>query len=377
MKRLACLLLALSLLLALFGCTTPSAPPTDPSNTTHGEMTEGSEATAPVEMNRNENEVPLMLGIEQKDRHVQMNVLTWNLEEGTLSEPAPWIDITCSSFLDVLLDHWDGGSTVFLPADAEPVKEEVQIMNELPYRVPFGRCIYVNAEDKLYQIGPADSRKEFPLPRDPGEVYDAEKLPMEPHYATIDGDNGIVAFFVYEGVYDKTTMEGDVVYCTYPLANPEQAVWKSVHIPLEYAMDAFVQFNGAYHDGTLYLASFRAILAIDVESGELQVLDATNAFAPVWAMHPGATQTEDGYEEPVMISGCWKGILVASFPLSLPDGGYYHCFVALRDGEPVAIMERQANGILTLYDGDGKLLGTTDRFQDKIAALSVQFPRDD
>ncbi len=376
MKLWTCL--ALTLLLALFGCATPSARPTDPSNTTHVEMTEGSEATAPVEMNRNENEVPLMLGIEQEDDHVQMNVLTWNLEKGTLSEPTPWIDITCSSFLNVLLRHWDGGSTVFLPADdAEPIGEKVKIVNELPYWLQFGRSIYESEEEKLYQIGPADAMQEFPLPKDPGEVYDAEKLPREPHYATIDGDNGIVAFFVYDGGFEKENMEGDVVYCTYPLANPERAVWKSVHIPFEYAVDARVQFNGAYHDGTLYLAAFQAILAINVESGELQVLDATNAFAPAWAMYPGATQTEDGYEEPIVISGCWKGTLVAEFPLTLPDGGYYYCFVALRDGESVAMMTRQANGILTLYDGDGKLLGTIDCYQNQIAALSVQFPRDD
>ena len=368
MKRWTCLLLALGLLLALFGCAIPSAP-TDPSAAAHGEMTEKPETTVPVEM----NQIPFMLGIEQEDRHVQMNVLTWNLEEGTLSEPVPWIDIACSSFLDVLLSRWDGSTTVYLTADAEPIAQDVQVLEEKTFGVPFGRCAYVTREEKLYQIGPADSIQELPMPRDPGQVYDTEKLPIEPYYAAVDGDHGILAFFVY----DNTTVEGDVVYCTYPLTEPEQAVWKFVHIPLEYAMDVFVQANGAYGDETLYLAAQQAILAIDVETGELQVLDASNALAPAWAMHPGATQTEGGYEEPVMISGCWKGTLVASFPLSLPDGSYYHCFVALQDGTPIAIMERQANGILTLYDGEGKMLGTTDRYQDKIAALSVQFPRDD
>ena len=355
MKRWTCLALALGLVLALFGCATLSAP------------------TAPVEMDQPENEIPFMLGIEQEDRHVQMNYLTWNLEEGTLSEPAPWFDISCSGLLDVLLRHWDGGSTVFLTADAEPIAQDVQVLEEKTFGVPFGRCAYVTREEKLYQIGPTDSIQELPMPRDPGQVYDAEKLPIEPYYAAVDGDNGILAFFVY----DNTTVEGDVVYCTYPLTEPEQAVWKFVHIPLEYAMDVFVQANGAYGDGTLYLAAQQAILAIDVKTSELNVLDASNAFAPAWAMCPGATQTEDGYEEPIMLSGCWKGTLVAEFPLSLPDGGYYYCFVALRDGEPVAMMTRQANGILTFYDGTGQMLGTTDRYQDQIAPLSLQFPRDD
>ena len=233
----------------------------------------------------------------------------------------------------------------------------------------------MTGEEKLYQFGPGDSVQKFSLPRDPGQVYDAEKLPKEPHYAAIDGDHAIVAYYLYDGGFDQANMEGDVVYCTYPLANPEQAVWKSVHIPFEYAVDAYIQFNDAYSNGTLYLASYQSILAIDVESGELQVLDATNAFAPVWAMH--APQPEGGYGEPIVISGCWKGTLVASFPLSLPDGSYYHCFVALQDGTPIAIMERQANGILTFYDGTGQMLGTTDRYQDQIAPLSVQFPRDD
>lgn len=367
-KRWTCLLLALGLLLALFGCATPSAP-TDPSAAAHGEMTEKPETTVPVEM----NQIPFMLGIEQEDRHVQMNVLTWNLEEGTLSEPAPWLDITCSSFLDVLLSHWDGGSTIQLFADAEPISAEVCIKKPEVTRIPYGRCTYVQEEGKLYQIDPTGSFQEFPMPRDPGQVYAAEKLPIEPYYAAVDGDHGILAFFVY----DNTTVEGDVVYCTYPLTEPEQAVWKFVHIPLEYAMDVFVQANGAYGDETLYLAAQQAILAIDVETGELRVLDASNALAPAWAMHPDATQTEDGFEEPIMLSGCWKGTLVAEFPLSLPDGGYYYYFIALRDGKPVAMMTRQANGVLTFYDGTGQMLGTTDRYQDQIAPLSIQFPRDD
>lgn len=78
-----------------------------------------------------------------------------------------------------------------------------------------------------------------------------------------------------------------------------------------------------------------------------------------------------------MISGCWKGNLVAEFPVPLPDGRYYYYVVALRDGEPVAILERQENDILTCYDGVGQRLGTTDRYQNKIAPCSIQFPRDD
>ncbi len=378
MKRWTCL--ALALLLTLFGCasySTPTDPPDTVPDTTPETMMEEPETTAPAEMEQRGNEIPLLLGIQQEDGHVQMNLLTWNLEEGTLSEPTPWFDITCSSFMDVLLRHWDGSSTVYLPADAKPIAEDVQIRKEKPFGVSYGRSIYVSEEGKLYQIGPADSMREFPLPRDPGEVYDAEKLPIQPHYAAIDGETGIVAFFVYGGGFEKEDMEGDVVYCTYPLANPERAVWKSVHIPFEYAVDAYVPFNDAYHDGTLYLPAYQAVLAIDVENGKLRALDATNAFATVWAMHPGATQTEGGREESIVISGCWNGILVVSFPLSLPDGSYYHCFVALQDGTPIGIMERQANGILSFYDGDGKLQGTTDRYQDKIAPLGVQFPRDD
>ena len=380
MKRWTCLALALGLLLTLFGCASCSTP-TDPLDTAPGTtqeaMTEEPETTAPVEMEQQEDEVPLLLGIEQDEHHVQMNHLTWKLEEGTLSEPTPWFDITCSSFMDVLLRHWDGSSAVYLTADAEPIAEEVQIMKEKTFGVPYGRCVYVTGEEKLYQFGPGDSVQKFPLPRDPGEVYDAERLPIEPHYAAIDGDNAIVAFFVYDSAYDSTTMEGDVVYCTYSLANPERAVWKLVHIPFEYAVDAYIQFNDAYCNGTLYLASYQSILAINVESGELQVLDATNAFAPVWAMHPNATQPEGGYGEPIVISGCWKGTLVVEFPVLLPDGGYYYDVVALQDGEPVAILERQENGILTFYDGAGQMLGTTDRYQNKIAPCSIQFPRDD
>lgn len=374
MKRWTCLALALGLLLTLFGCASYSTDPLDTApGTTREAVTKEPETTAPAEIEQQEDEVPLLLGIEQDEQHVQMNHLTWNLEEGTLSEPTPWFDATDSGILDVSPYHWDGGPTVYLTVDAKPIAEEVQIRNEKTFGVPYGRCVYVTGEEKLYQFGPGDSVQKFLLPRDPGEVYDAEKLPMEPHYAAINGDHGIVAFFVY----DDATMEGDVVYCTYPLANPERAVWKSVHIPFEYAVDAYIQYNDAYCNGALYLASYQSILTIDVESGELQVLDATNAFAPVWAMHPDAPQPDGGYGEPIVISGCWKGNLVAEFPVPLPDGGYYYYVVALRDGEPVAILERQENDILTCYDGVGQRLGTTDRYQNKIAPCSIQFPRDD
>lgn len=370
MKQWICMMLALGLLMALFGCANSSAPMDTPGQST-------TQEAATEEPETEQHAFPLLLGIEEGDHHVQMNYLTWNLAEGVLSEPTAWFDVTYSGILDVSPYHWDGSSAVYLNADAESLAAEVQIMKERTFGIPYGRCVYATEEAKLYQFGPGDSVQKFQLPRDPGEVYDAEKLPMEPHYAAIDGDHAMVTFFVYDGSYDNTTMESDVVYCTYSLEDPEQAVWKSVHIPFEYAVDAYIQFNAACSNGTLYLAAYQSILAIDVETGELRVLDASNALAPAWALHPGAAQTESGYEVPIVISGCWNGTLMVEFPLYLPDGSYYYCFVALRDGEPVAMMERQEDGVLTFYDGTGQMLGTTDRYRDKIAPCSIQFPRDD
>lgn len=372
MKRWTCLALILCLLLALFGCSNSSAQ-MDAPITTGVDIINEPEATSSVESDKQENGFPFLLGILQEDNRVQMDLLTWDVAKGQLLEATPWYSLICSSVLDVLISHWDGSTTVHLLAEAEPIAAEIHTKKPEVTMIPYGRCAYVQKEGKLYQIDSAGVLQELPLPRDPGDVYDAAKLPIEPYYATVDGDVGIAAFFVY----DDVTVEGDVVYCTYPLSAPEQAVWNCVHIPLAYAMDTRIQSNGAYSNGTLYLAAMQAILAIDVETGELHVLDASNAFAAVRALHPDATQSDGSYEEPIVISGCWKNTLLADFPLFLPDGTCYYYFVALQDGEVAGIMERQENGVLTFYDGNGQVIGANDCYQDKIAPLSIQFPRDD
>ena len=141
-------------------------------------------------------------------------------------------------------------------------------------------------------------------------------------------------------------------------------------------MDAYVQWNWAYSNGLLYLASLEAILTIDVETGEMHVLDESNAFATAYALHPGATQFDGTYHDPIVISGCWCGTLLVEFPLNEPDGDKYYFYVALRDGEAVGLIERQ-NEIFTFYNGNGQVLGTDDSYQGSLAPLSMQFPRDD
>lgn len=387
MKHWLCLALALCLSLALLGCaapaaptepSTPTTPPTEPPTAPPTEpptaptATDGAESAPPTENHPREEGFPLLLGIQQEDEKVQMNLLTWNIADGRLSQPTPWYTVSCNNVLDALIEHWDGGSTVQLYADAEPIAADVHIGQPKTFMLPYGRCGYATGEGTLYRIDSAGALHKLPLPRDPGDVYDASKLPMEPYYATNDADVGIAAFFVY----DSDTEEGDVVYCTYPLNAPEQAVWHSVHIPLAYAVDAHVFWNGAYLDGTLYLAAMQGILAIDMDRAELHVLDYSNAFAAIAALHPGATQYDGTYEDEIRISGCQDGILLAEFPQYLPNGEAYYYYAALQNDKMIGFIEKD-DDIFTIYDGNGKVMGTDDSYQGKLAALSIQFPRDD
>ncbi len=90
-----------------------------------------------------------------------------------------------------------------------------------------------------------------------------------------------------------------------------------------------------------------------------------------------ASQSDGTYNEPILITGCWNNTLLAELPLYLPDGTSYYYYVALQGGEITGFMEKHDGGILTFYNETGQLIGTTDCYQNRIAPLSIQFPRAD
>lgn len=374
MKRLICFALVFSFIVTFFGCSPISTVQQTIPTVVTQESTDPEELIpAPTEDVQPTGQYPFLLGTTQEDGSVQMNRILWNVTNGQLSNSEPWYNQTCESVLDVLVSHWDGGSTVYLLAKADAAALEVQIVNPEDYLCYYGKSAYSPDNGRLYEIDSEGKLREIPLPADPGEVYDAALLQSTPHYATTDHTIGIAAYMAY----DSPTMEADLVYCTYDLSTPENAVWNTVRIPLKYAADACVQWNFAYGDGILYIASFQAILAVDVKSGTMSVLDATNTFAPVWAMYPGADQSIDSNDEPIVISGCWEDTLMVEFPVTAPDGTYNYFYVAVQNDSIVGAMAKHDGGLLTFYNADMQEIGTDDSFLNIIAPLSIQFPRTD
>lgn len=376
MKKIIAFLLCITVFLC--GCArTDPVMQTDPTVTSPSDTvpqnvtTETTAATTPDPIDA--LQVPFLLGTTQEDETIQMNRITWDIANGEISNSEPLYNQTCDSVLDVLVRHWDGGPTVYLLAKADAAAPEVQIVNPKDYMCYYGKSAYSPDNGRLYEIDSEGKLREIPLPAVPSEVYDAELLQSPPHYATTDQTVGIAAYMAY----DSPTMEADIVYCTFDLAAPENAVWNTVHIPLKYAVDAYAQWNFAYGDGILYIASFQAILAVDVKSGTMTALDETNTFAPVWNLYPQATQTSDGHDEPIDIKGYWEDTLIAAFPVTAPDGTYNYFYVAVQNDSIVGAMAKHDDGILTFYNADMQEIGTDDRFQGRIAPLSIQFPRTD
>lgn len=372
MKRLAYFVLVFSFVVILCGCSSINATQqTNPIIVTHESTAIEEPTSAQTEDVQITGQYPFLLGTMQEDGSVQMNYILWSVTNGRLSNSEPWYNQTCDSALDVLVSHWDGGSTIHLLADADAVTPAVQIVNPKEHLVYYGKCAY--SSGNLYEIDSDGKICEIPLPADPGEVYDRALLSPTPHYATTDQNVGIVAYMVN----DSSTMEADLVYCTYDLSAPENAVWNTVHIPLEYAVDAYVQWNFAYGEETLYIAAFQAILAIDINSGAMRVLDMTNTFAPVWDLYPDATQSSDNFNEPLVISGCWENTLMIEFPITAADGTYNYFYVAVQNDSILGAMAKHDGGVLTFYNANMQQIETDNRYQDLVAPLSIQFPRTD
>lgn len=247
MRKIIAFLLCITVFLC--GCArTDPVTQTDPTVTSPSDTvpqnvtTETTAATTPDPIDA--LQVPFLLGTTQEDETIQMNRITWDIANGEISNSEPLYNQTCDSVLDVLVSHWDGGSTVYLLAKADAAAPEFQIVNPEDYMCYYGKSAYSPDNGRLYEIDSEGKLREIPLPAVPSEVYDAELLQSPPHYATTDQTVGIAAYMAY----DSPTMEADIVCCTFDLSAPENAVWNTVHIPLKYAVDAYAQWNFAYGD---------------------------------------------------------------------------------------------------------------------------------
>lgn len=381
MKRCVALLVLAALVL-LAGCdrkpvpaggssepaTAPVSTPmaTEPLQKT--ESTEGGEGTqAPsVYAPPPEGSMPMLLFTGGDDSYIVGNYVAWDLENGTLSAPVPWYKLHPSSSLNGRVVSWNGGPSLLVDGKAEDCAPGIQCLQKSVWLSfgPMNGC----TKDLLWLDQDGSTAKyDYPPKNVPAEVYDAASL-GEVFYATLDGDTMLAAY----SVYNSETREGDLVYVTYPAEDPKAAVWKVAHIPFAHAVDVDASWNGVYGAGTLYLPASDAVLALDLESGELEELDVLDR---VHALTPEATQDTVAGRVPIRLVGFWDGVLVVSYPQYLPDGTCHTCYVALRDGE-IAGMLMKVEDSFTFYDSQLQVIGTDDSYVGKLASnIGLAFAR--
>lgn len=380
-KAFVCLLVCL---LLLSGCvpqpeptipiTTP--PATIPITTEPRQTTEPTEnTTAPegpsVYAPPPEGSIPILLYTAKGEDEAVANYLTWDVKNGTFSESVPWYTVNKEGFLDPIVELWNGGP--FVAVSGEPIDNEpgIQVSRRKTEKlhIVYGSFCDINNSDQFTWYSMDGSKELYDRPPTdvPKNIYNST-LPREAYYATVDDDTIIAAY----SVYNFDTLESDIVYVTYPVDDPDAAVWKVVHLPLKYAMDVDVNWNGAYWDGVLYMAALDTVLALDLETGTWEALEA---FDRIHALTPEATQYDvDGTLETVRLVGCWDGILVAAYPQYLPDGSFHSYFVALQDGELLGLIDKNF-GEFTFYDSSLQVIGANDEYAETIISLGLYFAK--
>ena len=380
-KAFICLLVCL---LLLPGCVPqpeptvpiPTPPATIPITTEPTQTTELPESTTTPEEPSiykapPEGSVPILLYTAKGEDEAVANYLTWDVANGTFSESVPWYTVSRDTFLDPIVELWNGGP--FVAVSGEPIDSEtgIQVSKRKTEKlhIVYGSLCDINNSDQFtwYNMDGSKILYDRPSLDVPDEICNSA-LPLEAYYATVDEGNIIAVY----SVYDFDTLESDIVYVTYPVDNPDAAVWKVVHLPLKYAMDVDANWNGAYWDGVLYMAALDTVVALDLETGTWEALDA---FDRIHALTPEATQYEmDGTLETVRLVGCWDGILVAAYPQYLPDETFHYYYVALQDGELLGFIDKHF-GEFTFYDSDLQVIGTNNEYAETIISLGLYFAK--
>ena len=373
------LLVLLAALFLLSGCTPRTGPATQPSGTALSpSITTTAPATEPVQTTEQtestttpeepsiykappEGSVPILLYTAQGEKESVANYLTWDVKNGTFSEPVPGYTVGQGTNLSL----WNGGPFVVISGTATDRAPGIQTLKEETehLHIVYGSFCDVGSSDHFVMYNMDGSKVDYdkPLINVPTDVFD-RNLPTELYYATVDKNTMIAAY----SVYDFDTMEGDMVYVTYPVDDPDAAVWNVAHIPFDYAVDVDANWNGAYWDGVLYMAAMETVLALDLETGELKALEA---FEQVHALTPEATQYGIDTTMTIRLAGCWDGILVASYPQYMPDGTLHNCYVALQDGK-LAGMVVKTEDRFTFYDSRLQVIGMEEGYVGKLAPVS-------
>ncbi len=393
MKKRIVLMLACVLTLSLCGCAGEPAETTAPTETIPSsettlpesmvpETTAPAELTLPAGPEEVCTQMPFVIGIvtdpDAEVMEVQMNKLVWDVGAGTLSEPEYQYTFEYMTVFDILVDYW-GGGTVLKPnigTQVTDVSSHVTTVNGLTYGygVYHGKYASIPENQSIRGITEDGSWVEYPLPRNNPDVIDPEfNTVWDPHYATVIGDIGIAAFVRCEDY----SAPGKLTYCVFHVDCPDEARWNTVEIPVEHNVDVFTNWNGAYNDGVLYLASRDALLAVELETGELTELDRNNLFAPVFEEFSGYTRAYNDRISSFVLEGSQDGTLVAQISFYNEDGEVTVVFVAFRGDTILGVMAQDDGGVFTFYDGEMNQINESEAYQHKFLNSIVQFARDD
>lgn len=405
MKRLISLLLTLLCLFAMNACTSSTSPPSGPENETSVSGTEqiqdtiSDPSTVPEETTIPETSEPVELTIPSSSAdictrlpftiglvnspdaygtEVQMNRLVWDVENGTLSEPGYLYTFENHGVFDIQVDIWDGGDVMKpnIGTIMTEIGDNVTMVNaeQYGYAVFFGKYAWVNANQSLRAINEDGSYLEYPMPRNnPDLIVPDYNVLRDPHFATVIDDIGIVAYVIC----DDPASPAELVYGTFQVDHPEYAQWKTMTIPVEYAVDVFTNWNGAYSDGVLYLAGMDEILAIHLRMNQMEVLDRSNLLAPVFQAFPGYTTQYGEKLVPFVLEGSQNDTLIVRIPLYAPEGEQTMMYLAFRGYEILGAMTQHENGVLTFFDGEMNRINSTDEYQNAFLNERIQFARDD
>ena len=367
MKRVLCLLVCLTLLFV--GCQASSGEETETSEATETtiptQITEPAPTTEPsepelprAELAIEEDRVGFLMAYNTQpidDENVnnapfEVVYCAWDTQNGSLSEPIPWLRQNISLFQRRIL-YWSGAT---LLADTQPASEMLvsglnlkTVSNDLRF---YGKTVFFYNQGSLGTLNDDGSWTMLPMPDVPeGPVPTG--LWVEPFYAWSDGENTLLVYLNDDYNMERATIQ----YALYPVDEPDLAQWQSVTVSTENAaiMDAR---QAAYIDGKLYIGAYNALICVDISTGQWEKMDV---FSAVDAQYPDAVAPYEPSDGLCSIVGCDEDILIVCIPRYTPDAVTHSFLVAIRNGQPVGIMELvEGDGeySLSFYDNSGTLL---------------------
>lgn len=386
-KRWLSIWLACSLLL-MAGCTSAVADAPDASESADAAST--TEATAavaprvvPPELPSSdqtfsdvgEGEIPFLVTLDTDGNSTETYRIVWNVGAGTLSEKEFFFRIKDERGILDICDHWTGDTTLIGSVDAA----NLECANGINYQ-PQNRKNFLNYGKSYYTAGQYlcetedGETVEIPLPTQiPADVYDSTLLETKPHYVTLDGDTAIVVYCDYHSSLE-TSDSCDLVYCTYPVEDPEQAQWQVTHLSTEYdPSSVYINWEAIYADGYLYFAAIDGILSVCVQTGEVSWVEGIH---DVLLLYPDTERRYDNGFSGDALSGSHKDIALFRTTLYDADNSYRYFFIALSHNQIIGVMEMASDYTLTFYDAELNVLGT-DTTYTGLPQFRLKWAKDD